>query len=401
MDYDERLSIDGHCDPAFRRVRAEFERNFAERGEVGASVCAIVGGRTVVDLWGGLADRRAGTSWQRDTLVLVWSSTKGATALSAHILASRGQLDYDAPVVYYWPEFAAGGKEAIPVRWLLDHQAGLPVVREPLQPGELYDWKSVTAKLAAQEPFWEPGTRQGYAAQTFGFLIGELVRRIDGRDIGRFFRDEIAGPLGLDFWIGLPDELHARVAPTIRPDVRPPGEPPWKFLVVAQREPDSLAGRVLRNTGRFADAHDHDTPHAYRALLPGQGGIANARGLAGLYVPLAAGGGSLVDAGTLAQMGRVSSATACDAVLLIGLRFGLGFMMSSDNRRAGPGATDSIILGESALGHAGMGGSLGFADPAAELSFGYAMNKQGRGVLLNERGQSLVDATYDSLGGMR
>ncbi|MFO0808405.1 MAG: serine hydrolase domain-containing protein [Gemmataceae bacterium] len=390
--------IEGTCDPAFALVRDEFARNFDERGEVGASVCIIAGGRTVVDLWGGIADRRTGRRWDRNTLVLVWSATKGATALCAHILASRGRLDVDASVAVYWPEFGSAGKDAIPVRWLLDHQAGLPVVRAPLRPGELYEWPSMAARLAVQAPMWEPGTRQGYAAQTFGFLVGELVRRIDGRDLGSFFREEIAGPRDLDFWMGLPDEHHARVAPTIRPDPRPAGEPAWRFLVAAQREPDGIAGLILRNTGRRLDPHDHDSPEAYRAVLPGQGGIANARSLAGLYTPLASSDASLVDGDSLARMGRVSSASACDAVLLVGMRFGLGFMKSADNRRAGPGATDSIILGEAAFGHAGMGGSIGFADPAAGLAFGYAMNKQGRGVLLNTRGQSLVDAAYKCVG---
>jgi CubicO group peptidase (beta-lactamase class C family) len=394
------MAVDGLCDPAFATVREEFERNFRERGEVGAAVCVTVDGKPVVDLWGGLADRSTGRKWDPHTLVLVWSCTKGAVAVCAHCLVDRGQLDLDAPVSYYWPEFAQHGKDAIPVRWLLSHQAGVPAIRAPLRPGEIYDWDSITARLAAEAPFWEPGTRQGYHATTFGHVVGELIRRIDGRDVGALFREEVAGPLGLDFHIGLPPGQEGRVAPTIRADPSPPGEPGWRFLD-ATRDTESIQFLVMRNTGRRGP-RDFDTPEAYRAVLPSQGGIANARGLAGLYTPLAMGGEfhglRLADADGLARMQAVSSATAIDAVLLTGLRFSLGFMKSSDNRHAPRGARDSLILSESAFGHAGMGGSLGFADPAARMAFGYVMSKQGRGVLLNDRGQRLVDAVYRSLG---
>jgi CubicO group peptidase (beta-lactamase class C family) len=396
------MAVEGHCDPRFRGVREEFERNFHERGEVGASICVVADGKAVVDLWGGATDRHAGTPWGRDTLVLVWSCTKGAAALCAHLLAAHGLLDLDAPVARYWPEFAQAGKQHIPVRWVLDHQAGLPAVRRPLRPGGLYDWDYMVEQLAAEAPFWPPGTRQGYQANSFGHLVGELVRRVSGRDIGTYFREEVAGPLGLDFHLGLPAGEERRVAPTIRADPPPPGEPPWRFVAEANRDPDSLQALVWRNSGRNPHPRDHDTPQAYRAVLPGQGGVANARALAGMYTPLALGGAfnglRLVGADYLPRMGAVSSASAVDAVLLVGLRFALGFMKSSDNRRAAPDVRDSVILGEAAFGHAGMGGSLGFADPAVRLAFGYAMNKQGRGVLLNDRGQALVDAAYRALG---
>jgi CubicO group peptidase (beta-lactamase class C family) len=388
------MSIDGSCDPKFAAVREEFEANFRDRGEIGAAICVTVAGRAVVDLWGGVADRSTGRPWERDTLTLVWSCTKGAVALCAHVLADCGRLDLDLPVSHYWPEFAQSGKEAIPVRWLLDHQAGLPAIRAPLRPGELYDWQAMTNRLAEDAPFWPPGTRQGYHATTFGHLVGEVIQRIDGRDVGTFFREEVAGPFGMDFHLGLPAGEEGRVAPTIRADPTPPGEPVWRFLE-ATRDPGSVQSLIMRNTGRFGP-RDHDTPEAYRAVLPSQGGITNARGLASLYALLAQ--GKLVNRDTLARMQAVSSATAIDAVLLTGLHFSLGFMKSSDNRRAGPGARDSLILSGSAFGHAGMGGSLGFADPAAEMSFGYVMTKQSRGVLLNERGERLVGAVYRSLG---
>jgi CubicO group peptidase (beta-lactamase class C family) len=390
------MTIQGDCDARFREVRAEFERNFARRGEVGASVCVLVDGRPVVDLWGGLADRRAGTPWQRDTLVVVWSCTKGAVALCVHLLVARGLLDLDAPVSLYWPEFAQAGKGDVTLRLVLSHQAGLPAIRQPLPPGALYDWETMTAVIAAEAPFWEPGTRQGYHAVTIGHILGEVVRCVTGKDIGAFFRDEVAGPLGLDFHIGLPAEAEPRVALTLRPDPIPPGEVHWRFLARVNEAPESIQALIVRNTGRRAG--DTDSREAHAALLPSQGGISNARGLAGLYAPLALGGAGLVDADTLAALSSVHSATACDEVLLVGMRFGLGFLKSADNRAGPPDARDSVILAESAFGHAGLGGSLGFADPGHRLAFGYAMNKQGGGVLLNERGQALVDAVYRALG---
>jgi CubicO group peptidase (beta-lactamase class C family) len=392
--------LHGDCDPRFASVRDEFERNFRERREPGASVCVQLEGRTVVDLWGGVVNRRTGQPWERDTLVVVWSCTKGAVALCAHMLVSRGQLDLNAPVARYWPEFAREGKDAIPVRWLLDHQAGLPALRQPLRPGGLYDWDYMVEALAAEKPFWQPGTRQGYHATTFGHLVGEVVRRVSGQPLADFFREEVAGPLGIDFHMGLPEADEGRVAMTLRADPPPPGEPTRRFTKDSIDDPKGMQALMVTNTGRRP--HDHDSREAHAAVLPSQGGITNARGLAGLYAPLAMGGtaGSvrLLDPDTLAAASAVSSASGDDAMLRIGLRFAPGFMKSSDNRQAPPGMRDGLILSEAAFGHAGMGGSLGFADPAVKLSFGYAMNKQGLGVMLNERGQSLVDAVYRSLG---
>ena len=394
------MTVQGICDHRFTPVRDEFERNFQERGEVGASLCMMIEGRPVVDLWGGIADRRTGQSWERDTLVVVWSCTKGAIACCAHLLAARGLLDLDATVARYWPQFAEAGKEEITVRLLLNHQAGLPAVRTSLRPGGLYDWDYLTRVLAAEPLFWPAGTRQGYHALTFGFLVGELVRRVSGKGVAEFLREELTGPLGLDFHLGLSETDEARVAPTVRADPTPIGATPWRFLTIATTDPESVQALILKNTGRTPG--DQDTRIAHAAVLPSQGGITNARGLAGLYMPLALGGSAngvrLFDESTLGDMQAVSSASALDAVLLVGMRFSLGFMKSSDNRKAAPGAQDSLIMSDTAFGHAGMGGSLGFADPAACMSFGYAMNKQGRGVLLNERGQSLVDAAYRCLG---
>ncbi len=397
------MSIEGSCDPSFHQVREAFERNFRERGEVGAAVCVTRDGRPVVDLWGGVADRTAARPWQRDTLGLVWSCTKGAVALCAHVLRHRGLLDLDAAVARYWPEFGQQGKDEVTVRLLLSHQAGLPALREPIKPGGLFDWDYLTERLAAEPPFWPPGTRQGYHALTFGHLVGEVVRRAAGVPLAQFFRNEVAGPLGLDFHLGLAEEDEDRVAPTIRPEMAAPGaEPPARWLTLAYREPRSVQGLVLKNNGGYYAGRAYESRAAHAAVLPSQGGITNARGLAGLYTPLALGGAHggvrLVDEDGVREMGAVSAASAVDGVLLLGMRFGLGFVKGCDNRQGPPGARDSLILSEAAFGHPGMGGSLGFADPAARLAFGYTMNRQGPGVLLNERGQALVDAVYRTLG---
>lgn len=393
--------VSGTCDPKFARVREEFERNFAGRGEVGASACVTVEGETVVDLWGGTANSATGAPWQADTVGIVWSCTKGATATCAHVLAARGQLDLDAPVTQYWPEYGQAGKENIRVWQLLAHQAGLAAIRQPLPAGAFYDWDLMVTTLAAQEPFWEPGTRHGYHAITFGWLVGEVVRRASGKSLGTFFQEAVAGPLGLDFWIGLPEAVEPRVAPMILPDPPSPDEPPNPFFVRAMTDPQSLPALIMGNTGGYMEGGDFDSRAAHAAEIGAAGGITNARGLAGLYAPLACGGRlrgvELVDRDTLARMGRVVSAGQ-DAVFLLPSRFATGYMKAMDNRRLPPGQQESALLAEEAFGHAGYGGSIGFADPKARMSFGYMMNKMGPGTLLNPRGQSLVDATYLSLG---
>jgi len=397
------MSIEGTCAPRFAQVREEFERNIADRSEIGASVCVTVDGETVVDLWGGVAEPASGRAWGADTIGHVWSATKGATALCAHMLAARGQLDLNAPVAHYWPEFAKNGKDGILVRHLLNHQAGLPAVRDPLPPGCFYDWQLMVDALAREEPFWKPGTRNGYHALTFGFLVGEVIRRASGRTLGDYFRAEVAGPLGLDFWIGLPEEHEARVAPTIPADMPGPGDPVPSFYVAALTDPTSVQALVLANSGGYMlMPGESDSRTAHAAEIGAVGGITNGRGLAGLYRPLALGGSadgvSLVGPEQIAIMGAVNSATSVDAVVLVPTRWTLGFNKTMDNRYLPVADREGILLSEEAFGHAGMGGSLGFADPRARISFGYTMNHQGSGLGVNERGQSLVDATYRALG---
>jgi CubicO group peptidase (beta-lactamase class C family) len=391
----DEAAVSGTWRPKFQRVRDEFVRNFVERGEVGASVCVMVDGRTVVDLWGGVARQDTGAAWQPDTLTHVWSATKGATALCAHILVGRGQLDPNAPVVRYWPEFGQQGKENITVAMLLTHQAGLPAVRAPMPHGALFDWNLMVGALASEAPFWEPGTRNGYHALTFGFLVGEVIRRVTGLSLGAFFHNEVAKPLGLDFWIGLPEEEEARVAPQIAADANAPLP---VFYQKALSDPTSLPGLIVFNSGGYLFPGEADTRAAHAAEIGSAGGITNARGLAGMYAALIRNRGALVDRDTLARMGRVASASGQDATILAPSRFSEGFVKSIDNRRQVSGDTDSVILSEDAFGHLGFGGAIGFADPRAGMSFGYAMNKMGAGLALNPRGQSLIDAVYESLG---
>lgn len=237
MSHDEP-QVHGHCDPRFSAVREAFEENFRQRGELGAAVAVTVGGVTVVDLWGGWADAARARPWERDTVVNVWSTTKGPVALAAHLLADRGLLDLDAPVARYWPEFAAAGKEGVLVRHLLSHRAGLAGLREPHSFEELCDWELTTRRLAATEPWWEPGTRSGYHALTYGFLVGEVVRRVTGMLPGAFLRKEVTGPLGIDFTIGLPEEEAHRAAELVHAPARPDSE---QGAVFAQLAPAALA----------------------------------------------------------------------------------------------------------------------------------------------------------------
>jgi CubicO group peptidase (beta-lactamase class C family) len=396
------MSVSGNCKPGFERIAEAFERNFAERGEVGASVSVTLHGETVVDLWGGKADPQKQTPWTKDTVSVVFSCTKGATAICAHVLASRGKLDLDAPVTELWPEFAQHGKERVTTRMMLDHSAGLPALRDKVKDSGPYEWEYMTERLAAEAPFWEPGTRNGYHGFTFGWTVGEMVRRAAGQSLGTFFQDEIARPLGLDFWIGLPEAIEPRVAPMI-PYVYKAAEAKTPFMTDLAQNRSSPAALFYFNVGAWRTG-GANTRAGHAAEIGAANGITNARGVAGMYAPLAQGGGPLVDATTLARMGEVSMATHDDATLRIPTRFALGFMKSMDNRRRSLGATifgpdiDSVILSSAAFGHVGAGGSLGFADPAAGMSFGYTMNRMGPGLLLNDRGQALVDATYLSLG---
>lgn len=388
-----RVTIGGHCHPRFERVREEFERNFAERDELGSSVSVMVDGEVVVDLWGGIADRVSGRPWDADTVQVVCSATKGAVALCGNMLVDRGQVDPERPVADYWPEFAKNGKETIPVRQIFNHQSGVFHWAPTLPDGGVCDWGLVVQALEDTAPFWTPGTRQGYHAFSLGYLVGELVRRVDGRTIGTFFREEVAEPLGLDFWIGLPSEVEPRVAVTELADLTA-----VSGLLEQMAERASLMGHFFGNDGGWLRGVDRPAFHA--AELPAAGGITNGRGLAGMYSPLALDGSldgvRLVNPAALAQMRTAQSASELDAVVGARTSYTLGFAKSWHNPavEAGP----SVIIGEDAFGAPGMGGQMGFADPSCRLAFGYTTNRHGFGTGLNVRGQSLIDATYQVLG---
>ena len=384
--------INGTWQPGFGDVYRAFEQNFEVNGEVGAAVNVTVGGQTVVDLWGGVhAGKGDEEPWQADTLVPVFSCTKGATAIAAHVLISAGKLDLEAHVIDYWPEFGAAGKERATVAMMLDHSVGLPTLRAKLPKGSVYDWDEMVSRLQGEAPFWEPGTRNGYHMLTFGWTVGELVRRASGGSLGTFFREAVAKPAGADVWIGLPEAEEHRVAKIIT--FQPDPDKPSEFTLAVRADRSGISARALLNQGGF----NPNSREAHAAEVGGGGGLASARGLAAMYRPLAMNDGTLVRADHLPYMSEVAVATHRDATLLMPTRFSLGFMKSMDNRR-NAGDKDSAILSSGAFGHVGAGGSIGFADPVAKMSFGYAMNKMGPGLLLNKRGQGLVDALYRSLG---
>jgi CubicO group peptidase (beta-lactamase class C family) len=375
--------------PGFEAVADAFRDNFLHRREVGASVCVLHKGRTVVDLWGGVADARTSAPWERDTTSVVFSCTKGAAALCAHMLAEAGQLDLDAPITELWPEFGCGGKAGTTPAMMLAHTAPVPHLRAPVPPGGFADFAAMVAMVEAEEAWWPPGTRQGYHGLTFAWTVGNLIRLAGAETLSDFFRRRVALPLGLDFHIGLPESEEGRVARLIKPD---PAEvnAHSKFQRAIREAPHSLSRLFVANTG----GADFNTRQMHAAEIGSANGITNARGLAGLYAPLAGPDGGLLRPDSIARAAEVCAATFEDATLLQPMRFGLGFMARMDNRAVGG---DSLLIGDRAFGHAGMGGSLGFADPPARLAFGYTMNRLGGGLLLNDRGQSLVTASYKSL----
>lgn len=386
-------SVSGQVEPKFAAVKAAFERNFAELDEVGASVCLSVNGDTQVDLWGGVADQADGRAWTEDTVSIVFSCTKAATALCAHILIDQGRLDPTALVSDYWPEFAQNGKENTTVQMMLNHESGLPAFRNPVKDGGFCDWDYMISRLEAEEPFWEPGTRNGYHMVNFGWTVGELVRRVSGQSLGGFFAEHVAGPTGADFWIGLPDGFDKPVAPIIMA-MPGPEDVAAPFTQKLLTEPQSIAALSILNVGGWTA----NQPEAHKAEIGGAGGISNARGQVAMYTPLAMNDGSLVSHDRLEAMTRVTTATEIDATLLISSRFASGFMKSMDNRGKPGGRHMSVLIGEKAFGHVGAGGSIGFADPECGLAFSYTMNQMGTGLLLNERCQGLIDETYKALG---
>jgi CubicO group peptidase (beta-lactamase class C family) len=389
---DAAANIAGVVAPGFEQVRTRFARNFAERGEIGAAVAAYWQGRKVVDLWGGRRTPEGEAPWQEDTMVLVNSVTKGLSAMTLALANARGWLDYDAPVARYWPEFAQHGKAGITVRQLLGHEAGLVLLDGALTLDKLRDLDAVADLLARQRPAWPPGTRHGYHTITIGLLMQELIRRVDPahRTLGRFFQDEIAAPLGLEFYIGLPPDIARTRLARLRP------LSPWRGLLALRYTPPAVTlkmitpGSLLRRSfiGLVVDPND---PHYFEIELPAGNGVGTARAMARAYSCFAEGGAELgVTAATFEQLTAPPAvANPIDAVLGVPSYFSLGFLR--------PGPALGFGSSERAFGAPGAGGSFAFADPDARLGYAYVMNKLDFYLEDDPREKCLRDAVYQAI----
>ena len=376
-------SIDGTCDSRFARVREEFARNFDDRDERGGAVSIWHDGRVVADLWGGWSDVARTTPWDRDTIVNFFSVSKALCAIACMRLVEQGRLDLDAPVARNWPEFARNGKEAITVRQLLSHQAGLPAIRKPLPDGAALDWNTMVEALAEQAPWWTPGSAHGYHVNSFGFLAGELVRRVDGRSIGRLLREDVAGPLSADIHIGLPAAEHHRVS-----EFQWPGNP---VLPEITNDAELMHRNTYWNPPGFSGSHWVNHPRWREAEVPSTNGHGNARGVARIYAALANGGE--IDGVRILSPGAIAAATTeqvngHDLINNRPSRFGVGFQLTQPERPLGPNP--------GSFGHFGAGGSLGYCDPQARIAFGYVTNDMGPR-WQNPRNRALLDAVYASI----
>ena len=379
--------IHGFVADGFEPVREVFLRNFTEDIEVGASCCAVVDGETVVDLWGGFQDRDCTRPWQQDTLVNVYSTTKGLGSTAVATLVEEGLIDYSAPVRDYWPEFRAGSN-GLTVGQFLSHQSGVCGVRETLSVEDLYDWPAMTRRIAAEEPHWEPGTAAGYHAVLWGYLAGELALRASGKTLGTILHERVARPLAADFYIGLPESEHSRVADLIGPNH-------------ARVQPDVSEAMGVKMPPLFRYALQNPSIRPYKdacspawrsAEIAAANGQANARGIGRIYGGLARGGEidgvrflqqETIDLMTTEEWGMVD-----DLVLDRPMRRGRGMNLNTENQY-GPNPA--------AFGHNGAGGSIGFADPERRLGFGYAMNQMQPGIEADTRGGRLVAATLDCI----
>jgi CubicO group peptidase (beta-lactamase class C family) len=382
------VDVDGTCDPAFASVRDVLAAQLADGRQLGAAVAVRVDGRQVVDVWGGHADPQRSRPWSADTVVNVWSTTKGVVALAFHMLVDRGLLDPDAPVRKYWPEFTS---DEVLVRHLLSHRAGLAAFREPTAAEDLADWNLMITRLADTQPWWEPGTASGYHALTYGFLVGELIRRASGSGVRDFLHHEVADRAGADFRIGLSPADNNRVATLVQP---PPPDPAAFQAMFAQLNPVALA--VLTNPVVGPD--QGNSPWWRAAEIPAANGHATARAVASLFGAFAcggtAGGQRLLSA---AQADRVREGQGSGVDLVIGdaglggreTEIGLGLWLSGEDGHYGPNPR--------AVGHDGFGGSFGLADPEAGLSIGHVMNLMGNVIADDPRKMELVAAVYDCL----
>jgi len=369
--------INGTCAAGYEPVRDAFAENFAERDEIGASVAVVAHGEPVANLWGGWADPARTRPWQEDTLTNVWSTTKPMTALCVHLLMDRIGLDPDAPVASFWPEFAAAGKGDIPLRWVLGHRSGLSGLTVPVTVADFEDWEKITTLLAAQEPLWEPGTASGYHAITFGFLVGEVVRRVTGESLGRFFASEIAGPLDADFEIGLTEGDLERCSELqgVRPSE---AERAARAQAFANANPAALA--ALANPPLSGD--EANAPGWRMAQIPAVNGHGTALALATIFGSLVDGSERLICDATV-QAARTGQGRGTDLVLGFPVDFGLGFALSGPEQHFGPNP--------GAFGHDGFGGSAVWADPETGVAGAYVMNRMGMNLVDDGRKMALVE----------
>ncbi|BAP43773.1 carboxylesterase [Pseudomonas sp. StFLB209] len=381
------MQIQGHFQLEFEAVREAFAALFDDPQERGAALCIQIGGETVVDLWAGTADQSGSEAWHSDTIANLFSCTKPWAAVAALQLVDEGKLRLDEPVARLWPEFAAAGKDTITLRQLLCHQAGLPALRDLLPAEALYQWDTMTGALAAETPWWTPGQGHGYAAITYGWLVGEMLRRADGREPGDAIVGRVAKPLGLDFYIGLADEEFHRVAHIARGKGNAGDEAAQRLLQATMREPQSITCKAFTNPPSILTSTNK--PEWRRFQQPAANGHGNARSLAGFYSGLL--DGSLLESELLGQMTREHS-LGQDKTLLTSTRFGLGCMLDQPTV-----ANATYGLGPRAFGHPGAGGSVGFADPDYDVAFGFVTSTLGPYVLMDPRAQKLAGILRESL----
>lgn len=376
------MQVQGYFDLRFEAVKDAFASLFEEPQERGAALCIRVGGETVVDVWAGVMDKDGQQAWHSDTIANLFSCTKPFAAVVALQLVGEGKLELDAPVSRYWPEFAAAGKERITLRHLLSHQAGLPALRQLLPAEALYDWVTMTTALAGEAPWWPLGEGHGYAPITYGWLIGELIRRVEGHGPGESIAARIARPLGLDFHVGLADSEFERVAHIVRGKGNLGDAAAQRLLRVMMSDAAAMTTRSFTNPPSIMTSTNK--PEWRRMQQPAANGHGNARSLAGFYAGLLDGG--LLETELLAEMTR-EHAVGEDRTLLTATRFGLGCMLDQAEL---PNATYG--LGRHAFGHPGAGGSCGFADPERDVAFGFVINNLGPFVLMDPRAQKLAQA---------
>ena len=387
MNEERVVQIQGYFDLKFEALRDGFAALFEEPQERGMALCVQVGGETVVDLWAGVADKDGQQAWHSDTILNLFSCTKTFTAVTALQLVAEGKLELDAPVARYWPEFAAVGKEKITLRHLLSHQAGLPALREMLPAEALYDWQAMTTALAAEQPWWALGEGHGYAPITYGWLVGEVLRRVEGRGPGESIVARTAKPLGLDFHVGLADEEFDRVAIISRGKGNFGDAAAQRLLKTMMSEPAAMSTRAFTNPPSIMTSTNK--PEWRRMQQPAANGHGNARSLAGFYSGLL--DGRLLESELLDELTR-EHAVGEDKTLLTRTRFGLGCMLDQPEV-----ANATYGMGPRAFGHPGAGGSIGFADPERDVAFGFVTNNLGPFVLMDPRAQKLARLLADCL----